>query len=565
MASEKTDFLRFNAYSMKELITRKMSEDSKFTDQIYEGSNLAILIDLVSYMYQVLVYQLNNAASESMFQDTQVYENINRLVNLLGYHPKGCKPAEIDAYMQEMDSSFYNTTLPPFSYIDTGLVDSNGESICFSVGANGERINNVQQHQTKLLNGKWKMYEQPFTSSGSENETFVLTGVKSDSADKKYVANDYIKAVVLTPLGNGEYSADMDWFLDRDELFVGVSRSATDEADLQKVYNNQERVYSVRLNQDKEYEITFGDGVVGKKLTQNDLVYVFYLETNGEGGDIDVGQIDQERKFRQIDIPDAVPAALREAVRGGGAVPPDDSYTMLYGSDTVEFKPEEGVEDIRRNAPDWFKTGNRLITRGDYEYWVKANQNGVVDVKCMNNWEYLATFYRWLYQNGLKQYGDGRHFIDNNLITRYNCKYIDAADANNVYLWVKTENESSTMAEATKSMCEQLKTITTEVEVLSPINVRFDLCAQSVEDMTDFSVSQPSVDADAISYLEVTMSDNLVYVNSSLQWMIRDIFTDYFSKTRCKLGQMVNLNDILNQIYAINGVVNVRTVCLGFD
>ena len=51
MATEKTDFLKFNAYSMKELITRKMSEDSNFTDQIYEGSNLAILIDLVSYMY----------------------------------------------------------------------------------------------------------------------------------------------------------------------------------------------------------------------------------------------------------------------------------------------------------------------------------------------------------------------------------------------------------------------------------------------------------------------------------------------------------------------------------
>lgn len=70
---------------------------------------------------------------------------------------------------------------------------------------------------------------------------------------------------------------------------------------------------------------------------------------------------------------------------------------MLYGSDIVQSKPEEGVEDIRNMAPNWFKTGNRLITRSDYEYWVKANQNGVVDVKCMNNWEYLATFYRWLY------------------------------------------------------------------------------------------------------------------------------------------------------------------------
>jgi hypothetical protein len=65
-----TDYLRFSAYSIKDLITRKLTADSKFTDQVYEGSNLAILIDMVSYMYQCLMYNLNNAAAESMFSDT---------------------------------------------------------------------------------------------------------------------------------------------------------------------------------------------------------------------------------------------------------------------------------------------------------------------------------------------------------------------------------------------------------------------------------------------------------------------------------------------------------------
>lgn len=33
MASKSnTDFLRFSAYSLKDMITRKLSEDSKFTD-----------------------------------------------------------------------------------------------------------------------------------------------------------------------------------------------------------------------------------------------------------------------------------------------------------------------------------------------------------------------------------------------------------------------------------------------------------------------------------------------------------------------------------------------------
>lgn len=51
MAGQSTDFVRFSPYSIKELIIRKLSEDSRFTDQIYEGSNINVLIDLVAYMY----------------------------------------------------------------------------------------------------------------------------------------------------------------------------------------------------------------------------------------------------------------------------------------------------------------------------------------------------------------------------------------------------------------------------------------------------------------------------------------------------------------------------------
>ena len=92
-SSNKQDFLRFSAYSFKDLLTRKFSESTKFTDQVYEGSNLAILIDLCSYLFQGLTYCINSAASESMFADTQIYSNISRLVKLIGYNPKGFIPS----------------------------------------------------------------------------------------------------------------------------------------------------------------------------------------------------------------------------------------------------------------------------------------------------------------------------------------------------------------------------------------------------------------------------------------------------------------------------------------
>jgi hypothetical protein len=70
MATNNQDFLKFSAYSIKDLITRKLSESTKFTDQVYEGSNLAILIDIFSHMAQCMLYALNHTAGESMFSDT---------------------------------------------------------------------------------------------------------------------------------------------------------------------------------------------------------------------------------------------------------------------------------------------------------------------------------------------------------------------------------------------------------------------------------------------------------------------------------------------------------------
>lgn len=47
------------------------------------------------------------------------------------------------------------------------------------------------------------------------------------------------------------------------------------------------------------------------------------------------------------------------------------------------------------------------MTRFDYEYYLKNARNtnsivgcDIIDVKCMNNWEYIATFYKWLYNMG---------------------------------------------------------------------------------------------------------------------------------------------------------------------
>lgn len=143
------------------------------------------------------------------------------------------------------------------------------------------------------------------------------------------------------------------------------------------------------------------------------------------------------------------------------------------------------MDDIREYAPTWFKMGNRLLTRNDYEFFVKSSIPQVIDVKCMNNWEYLATFYKWLYDCGVKYHKDspnpGRYYFDENVFLRNGFDMVDAADANNIYIWVQTQqdftldNVKNTLKDSKN--IDYLKILTSELQFLKPIPVVFDVCA----------------------------------------------------------------------------------------
>ena len=79
---------------------------------MYPGSNIAILVDLVATMYQTLSYQLNHAASESMFSQSQYYENIVRIAKLLGYNAKGITPSTAMFRIEKVKDLFESKLIP---------------------------------------------------------------------------------------------------------------------------------------------------------------------------------------------------------------------------------------------------------------------------------------------------------------------------------------------------------------------------------------------------------------------------------------------------------------------
>lgn len=608
MASTNTDFLRFSAYSIKNLLTRKLSENSEFTDQIYAGSNLQILIDLFSYMAEQMLFALNNAAAESMFSDTQMYENMNRLVKFLGYNPTGFTPSTCQFTIDTGDED--DAIIPKYSAIKIPKTDINGNQVYYSF-VNNYETKQGDDNTAILYNGVWKMYSTIFTASGTKYETFVLNGLRSDSNNSEFIAHKFIDVYIYRDQQYIQFTGITDdIFLQNDTKYDG---------DGLNIYSNDDssRVYTIRLNEDKTYEIKFGNGINGQLLQAGDRIYVFYLDTNGFDGKLEAGEFSGtgaiQKGYEVLGISeDMYYDGLLKINNLKDNISVIDSFNIYNSEASTEAQPEETVEDIREKAPNYYKLGNRLVTKSDYEYYVKNRYSeNIIDVLCQNNWDYASTFYAWLYNLGKngrnsnyaytlhkdeesgEQYysvtyaagtgsntmltvkhhpnepfltGNPTTYLNEKTLMKYGYKYCDAADSNNVYLWTRLQNNSDVWKKTLKEELMTIKDLTVEPVLLDPVIVNIAICSAPVERALEY-LNNPDIysqfdntDDGYESYIEITLKENSMFNNATVKNQVANIIVSYFTEQNMKLGFEINLNELLTSIYAIGGIENIRTV-----
>lgn len=578
----KTDFLQFNAYRIKDLIKQKLAQDSNFTYQIYPGSNLEILIDIVAYMFQGMLYSLNTSAAESMFSDTQFYENINRLCNFLGYNPKGCSTPSATFAISNVVPPI---VIPRYAYINTGNVDGQGRPVCYSFSTDGSDGTISQGDSFTLFNGKWKLYPNILTTTGVDWETFTLD-LKSEYVSNNFIPHGFIdvyaynngKWSYFKPTLNQLFKPVHKINMDADStnsnsglekfLYGGVLRIA-DNGNYIKKNEVRDNVFNLKLDENKNYQITFGDGTTGAKPEAGSLLYVVYLEGNGPSGTLDSGEVaDAQLHFNSVGMTNEFWTSMI-----GIDASDQSSLEEIYLTNTSsssEYRQEESVNEIRQNAPAWFRGGGRLVTKDDYESFFKYTptiKGSVLDVKCQNNWEYISTFYKWLYELGLKKNPPNpRYYLNQNKLVKMKYQVADPADCNNVYIWYRPVNENLEEKEipAFNKAAYSIKDMTHEPVACRGVPVNFAVSAAPVGILTDVLSSDGwhhsgTATGEDPSYIEVLMEDNVTYSNASVVSLIVDKIRLYFERD-LGLGNNMNLNDLLASIYEINGIARLRTV-----
>ena len=119
--------------------------------------------------------------------------------------------------------------------------------------------------------------------------------------------------------------------------------------------SNEDLYYTLQTLSDfSGVEITFGNGVFGKKLEYGDIVTFEYLQTKGEDGNVLSGGI-----ITSVDT------ALKDESGTDVELFCTNLDALVGGSDY------ESVESIRSTAPLPFQTGNRAISSSDYATLIK--------------------------------------------------------------------------------------------------------------------------------------------------------------------------------------------------
>ena len=299
-----------------------------FKDYNFQGSALSTLVDLLTYNTQYNAYYLNMVANE-MFLDSAVQRaSVVSQAKLLNYTPKSAiaPSALVDIVVTGVSDS--SLTLPAYSTFSSSAID----------GINYIFVNpNAQTENTDLT-----------------NNTVIFSNVEI----KQGVPSSY--SYTVDSVTNPTYTFEIpDNAIDTSTIQVIVQQSSSNTSytiyNLAKNYmylNSESEVFFLQESLNENYQIYFGDGILGKKLQDNNIVTINYISTEGTaaGG--------------------ANSFVLMQTI--GGYAP--SAVNSVSAATNGGLK--ESISSIKFQAPKSYSAQGRAVSKNDYITAIQQNSLG---------------------------------------------------------------------------------------------------------------------------------------------------------------------------------------------
>jgi hypothetical protein len=335
MAFNQVNALEFN--QIKAQIKEYLRSQSQFSDYDFEGSSLTVLIDALAYNTYYTAVNANLAVNEGFLETAVLRENVVKLARMIGYTPKSARSARttVDISVQTAFPYPKSVTMAAGLVLNfTGLDNNNFVfSIPNDVAQSVDSLTGIAAfNDTVLYEGLY--LTDTFVKNTSERQRFILTNERVDTTS------------MIVQVTSGTVT----------EKYLQATDITKIDAD-SKVFFLEESEYQIP-------EILFGDGVVGKALSNGDVITVKYTTSAGVGAN-GLKVFENIGTFRDN---------LNNQISSGISI----SATSFPDGGS---EPET-TEAIKFSAPKFYSAFGRAVSTRDYEAIVPQIYPNVSSIAC---------------------------------------------------------------------------------------------------------------------------------------------------------------------------------------
>jgi len=307
-----------------------LKQQSEFSDYDFDGSGLNVLLDVLAYNTHYNAMNAHYSLNESFLDSAQIRGNVVTRAKLLGYTPRSVLSPRATVNIVVNVAGEIGT-------IPTELTLNRGTKLNTVVG--GEEFEYVVlETQQAILSGTLYTFTNVPIAEGSIRE--LKYRVDNDIENQKFQLSDYNSdtSTLRVRVQSNEESSNFEIYTPFETL---------------RGLDSTSKVYYLQENPSGYYEIYFGDGVTGFKPSNNNIVTIDYVITEGE-------ESNGANSFNVVDN-----------IGGFGSIAVTTVKNAIGGVEA------ETMESIRFNAPLTFIAQNRAVTSDDYASIIKKEFSNI--------------------------------------------------------------------------------------------------------------------------------------------------------------------------------------------
>jgi len=319
MASNKLEVSDLDYSQIRENLKKFLQSQSEFQDYNFEGSGMAVLLDLLAYNSHYLSFNANMLANEMYLDSADLRKNIVSIAKMIGYTPTSVRSPVAVVNILLRDATGASVTMPKgttFTSLIGGetykFITNEAKTITPSSGV--YQFSNVSLYEGTLVNYNYTV------DSTDPDQRFIIPSAKVDTSTLKVQVQNSISDTTISTY----------------TLASGITE-----------LDSTSKVYFIQEIEDGKFEIYFGDGVIGKSLSDGNIVRLEYIVTN-------ITEANGASSF-----------TLSGTINGFSDVVVSVVSSAQGGVDA------ETKESIRYNAPLQYSAQDRAVTTSDYETLVK--------------------------------------------------------------------------------------------------------------------------------------------------------------------------------------------------